>query len=382
MTIDRVLLHLITPADWRAALAAGSVTPPSFVTEGFVHLSHAEQLPLPANRLFAGRQDLLLLVIDPARIERTALRYEPGVPTDPASMVFPHLYAPLPVAAVTSVLPYRPAADGRFAVPVGIPAPEDHAARATGFDRSVAERRAAVVLPVAHGVAVLDPRVRHSYEHNTLWMCETPDAATVWSEADRVLRDYAHRRVVFDTLPPVDLGWDVEEFRLLVRDPSHARNSHPADDSSDGSRPSTPPVVPVAHDVVARLWDRMWRQQLPAVGDDVIEHLLRRERIVDAHVVVIDLVVPAPDPAGVPLAGAQLRIDGATAAIEAVLTVPEARGRGYARAVVLAAIARAEAAGCDVIFLAAAADDWPRHWYERLGFRDVGARWEAMRPAD
>ena len=368
MNVDDLLLHITTPATWRGALAARSLTPPSFVTDGFVHLSHAAQLPLPANRLYAGRDDLLLLVVDPRRIPADALHYEPGVPGDPASMRFPHLYAPLPVAAVTSVLPFRPGADGVFGVPATLPDPDDPAARVACFDRSVAERRAAVVVPLSHGVGVVDPRVRHSYEHNTLWFDGPLDAATVCADAERVLGGFAHRRAVFDTPPPADLDWEIDELRLLVRDPHGASVPTPS-----------PDVVTATHDGVTRLWDHMWRLQLPDASDEVIEHLVRRERIIDAHVVVIDFVVPASEPTGVPLAGAQLRIDGATAAIEAVLTVPEARGRGLARAVVDAAIVRAFEFGCDVVFLAAFADDWPRRWYERLGFVDVGARWEATR---
>ena len=38
-------------------------------------------------------------------------------------------------------------------------------------------------------------------------------------------------------------------------------------------------------------------------------------------------------------------------------------------------------AGCDLVCLTADAADWPRHWYERLGFVDVGARWALRRPA-
>ena len=68
---------------------------------------------LPANRLYAGRTDLVLLRVDPARLS-APVRWEPGVPTDPDSMVFPHLYGPLPTAAVISVTPYRPDDDGRF----------------------------------------------------------------------------------------------------------------------------------------------------------------------------------------------------------------------------------------------------------------------------
>ena len=54
---------------------------------------------LPANRLYRGRDDLVLLHIDPALLD-SPVRWEPGVATDPESMLFPHLYGPLPVRAV------------------------------------------------------------------------------------------------------------------------------------------------------------------------------------------------------------------------------------------------------------------------------------------
>jgi uncharacterized protein (DUF952 family) len=105
-----VLLHLIEPADWAAALEAGEVHPPSLAEVGFVHLSTPEQVHLPAARLFPGRLDVLLLVVDPARLT-DPVRLEPGVPGDPGSMRFPHLYGPLPAAAVVAVVPYRPGAE-------------------------------------------------------------------------------------------------------------------------------------------------------------------------------------------------------------------------------------------------------------------------------
>ena len=91
-------------------------TPDSYESVGFVHLSTPEQVHLPANRLFSGRTDLVLLRVDPARLT-SPVRWEPGVPSDPESMRFPHLYGPLPIAAVTAVLDYRPGPDGTFGVP-------------------------------------------------------------------------------------------------------------------------------------------------------------------------------------------------------------------------------------------------------------------------
>lgn len=118
------LLHICSRDDWESARGSGAVTPPSLETEGFVHLSTPDQVHLPANRLFAGRTDLLLHV-DPARLT-DPVRYEPGVPGDPESMRFPHLYGPLPVAAVVDVTTFEPGADGRFAAPA-VPATTENA---------------------------------------------------------------------------------------------------------------------------------------------------------------------------------------------------------------------------------------------------------------
>ncbi len=56
----------------------------------------------------------MLLWLDPHLFD-APVRWEPGVPTDPESMRFPHLYGALPLAAVTGVSDYLPAADGHFA---------------------------------------------------------------------------------------------------------------------------------------------------------------------------------------------------------------------------------------------------------------------------
>lgn len=111
-----VLVHLCSKEEWRTAVSLGEHRPDSLRANGFVHLSTAEQVHLPANRLFSGRTDLVLLHIDAAQLS-SPVRWEAGVPTDPDDMVFPHLYGPLPITAVIRVTPYRPGSDGQFAPP-------------------------------------------------------------------------------------------------------------------------------------------------------------------------------------------------------------------------------------------------------------------------
>jgi uncharacterized protein (DUF952 family) len=109
-----VLVHLCSHDDWTAARDAGELRPSSLSAVGFVHLSAPEQVHLPANRLYAGRRDLVLLACDPALLD-APVRWEAGVPTDPESMLFPHLFGPLPVRAVQGVAGYLPDRNGRFA---------------------------------------------------------------------------------------------------------------------------------------------------------------------------------------------------------------------------------------------------------------------------
>lgn len=108
-----LLVHLCAEPEWEDARVAGELRPDSLSAVGFVHLSTGEQVHLPANRLFAGRTDLVALWVE-RRALAAPLRWEPGVAGDPESMLFPHLYGPLPAAAVLRVQPYLAGPDGRF----------------------------------------------------------------------------------------------------------------------------------------------------------------------------------------------------------------------------------------------------------------------------
>jgi uncharacterized protein (DUF952 family)/ribosomal protein S18 acetylase RimI-like enzyme len=362
---DPLHVHLLEPAHWRAALAEDAVRPRSLTDVGFVHLSAPDQVHLPAEALFPGRRDLVLLVVDPDRLT-DPVRWEPGVHGDPGSMRFPHLYGPLPVAAVVAVVPYRPPA-----VPV-LPGPDDALGRALALQLSVPVRRAAEVRDVPGGVAVLDARFPHSRDDNRLLLSSPVDADTVaeaaaavaaaagwpvcaatlrWPGAEEVAQELAGR------------GWVADELVLMAR---------PATAAPGGERAEVVPQREV-HD----LWRRSWRELLGGDAEDVVAELVGREAGNDAVVAVTDIVVRAE---GRVVAAGQLRVDGATAAVDSVLTDRGARGRGHAGAVLARALTLAAEAGCDLVVLEAAGDDWPRHWYARHGFEVVGATWDVSAP--
>ncbi|EFV12161.2 hypothetical protein HMPREF9336_02964 [Segniliparus rugosus ATCC BAA-974] len=107
------LVHICGEAEWLAAKEGEVYTAPSLDEIGFIHLSSPEQVHIPANLFYAGREDLLLLRVDPGLVN-APIRWEEGVPPAADGSTFPHLYGPLPVAAVTAAEPYRPGPDGAF----------------------------------------------------------------------------------------------------------------------------------------------------------------------------------------------------------------------------------------------------------------------------
>lgn len=108
-----IILHITTEKEWQTAVAAGHYRADSLESEGFIHCSTVEQVLMPANQMFAGRTDLILLTIDPAKLT-SKLVYEDCYET---GHQFPHIYGPLNLDAVTGFVTFPPEADGRFSLP-------------------------------------------------------------------------------------------------------------------------------------------------------------------------------------------------------------------------------------------------------------------------
>ncbi|MFD4946591.1 DUF952 domain-containing protein [Streptomyces sp. NPDC058239] len=108
-----LLLHLTEGPLWEAARGIGtyemSTRGRTLHEEGFIHCSLPHQLTGVAEMLYGagsragtGDQDLVVLVIDPARLP-APVRYESVAP---GGEEFPHIYGPVPVDAVVEVRPW------------------------------------------------------------------------------------------------------------------------------------------------------------------------------------------------------------------------------------------------------------------------------------
>jgi uncharacterized protein (DUF952 family) len=109
-----LIYHIATAADWAQAQAVGQYTTSTLgrtlAEEGFIHASTAEQVAPVANMFYQGRTDLVLLVLDPGRVQ-PEIRLEPVPGSDEP---FPHIYGPLNTDAVVATRPLEPDAAGRF----------------------------------------------------------------------------------------------------------------------------------------------------------------------------------------------------------------------------------------------------------------------------
>jgi len=113
------IYHIAYPADWTQAKADGeyrtSTRGRTLEQQGFIHAGQAHQVAPVANMVYSDDDELIVLVIDPGLLT-SELRYDdvPGW-----SDLFPHIYGPLNLDAVTETLPLSKGSDGQFSFDPG-----------------------------------------------------------------------------------------------------------------------------------------------------------------------------------------------------------------------------------------------------------------------
>ena len=77
--MDIHLYKILGAVQWREARAHGVFDGAGIdLADGYIHFSTAAQVRETAARHFAGRDDLMRLTVDPARLPASALRWEPS----------------------------------------------------------------------------------------------------------------------------------------------------------------------------------------------------------------------------------------------------------------------------------------------------------------
>jgi len=115
-----LILHITSRKEWLVAQTRGEYRAPSLETEGFIHCSTEQQVIPVANAFYRGQNALVVLIIDETRL-KSEVRWETpagpsaeGIsPSDP----FPHVYGPINLDAVVSVLDLEPDTEGIFNLP-------------------------------------------------------------------------------------------------------------------------------------------------------------------------------------------------------------------------------------------------------------------------
>jgi GNAT superfamily N-acetyltransferase len=243
--------------------------------------------------------------------------------------------------------------------------------RAVAFVRGGAARTADLVRSIDAGLVLSTPSLPDVWWLNRLRISEPLTFAELIELANRELAGLAYRDIGLEHQASgrsleasfKAARWKVERDVVMVL-------AAPADPPADTSI-----VIEPAEDDVLELIRRWFGEDQPAGSEleQLVEYARREARVLDDRL----LGVRSGD--GRLVAMSKLRSDGRTAQVEDVYTVPEARGRGFARALVSRAVELARADGHDLIFIVADDDGWPKHLYGRLGFRPVGHLWQFHR---
>ena len=210
------------------------------------------------------------------------------------------------------------------------------------------------------GRAVYTDELPRRLDGNYLWVDRAGEPEYLVAEADRL-----ERRLIFvpdpaigDSLAPwfKEHGWRIDRHVVMVQ----LREPQTGADLSLVREVEEPDLREARRRVLA---NEPWAS--PEVLDQIFAAKARIGERVTTRFFAVELD-------GEVVSYSDLYLEGTDAQVEDVGTVPEQRGRGYAKAVVLGAIAEARRAGAEFVCLVADAHDWPKELYRRLGFDEVG----------
>lgn len=251
------------------------------------------------------------------------------------------------------------------------PPTRESLARVLAFLRAGIASTADEVRPIDAGLVVSAPSLSAVWSLNQIRVTEPLTFDSLVELAEELQAGLPYRQIAVEHQhagPKLEdafraAGWKVDRDRLMVMSAAPDREA------------DTSVAVDAGEEEVLELM-RRWHDEDdpgPRELEELVAYSLRESRVHGDRL----LGVRSSD--GRLVAISKLRSDGRTAQVEDVYTVPEARGRGFARALVSRAVELARDGGDDLIFITADDQDWPKLLYGRLGFRPIGRVWQFHR---
>jgi ribosomal protein S18 acetylase RimI-like enzyme len=243
--------------------------------------------------------------------------------------------------------------------------------RAAAFEELIRDRCVERVVETRFGPALFNDT------HSTIWFLNVlradnagdASAEEIAAETDRVQAELGHRRVIL----PVGRDDLVEGFRHLEWEPDHFLFMAYRGDSEPVDTTRTEEVRP---EQIRQLREAIIREWQKDADTKTVSEIISAEmlQVQAANSRIFGIVED-----GVVVSSAQLYSHGGTAQVEEVATLPDHRGRGYAKALVTRAVEEAVTGKHEFIFLVADGDDWPKKLYARLGFEELGSRFAFLK---
>ena len=247
--------------------------------------------------------------------------------------------------------------------------------RITDFEHHFARAQATDVIELEWGFAHLQRDFPSSQAHNRIVVTSDVPATNIITTAEEIFSEsgLAHRYLSFDddaagkaAIPDfLAAGYEHEELVTMIHDGSNL----PGPDRE---------VDEVSLDQIRPVLARDWRLDLPDAAEEEIDQLARRAGLYCQAVETTFLAVFDGGEVG---ARADLFVDreNGIAQFESLVTHPNYRGRGFGGALIREAHQRISRAGCDLSYIVASNDDWPKDWYGRLGYVETSRTHEFNR---
>jgi ribosomal protein S18 acetylase RimI-like enzyme len=238
--------------------------------------------------------------------------------------------------------------------------------RIAAFERRFHRAQATDVVTLEWGFALLQEKFPLSEYHNRIVVTSAASPAEVLAAAEELLGEagLGHRYVsvddgVDDALVPtlVAAGYEHQVVVAMIY-------------SGATIEPGAHAVQSVSLETLRPSIIRNWQAEIPDASDELLGQLADRTAL---YSLGSELMLLAVYEGNEIAAHVELYIDrtDGTAQIENLVTHEQFRHRGYGNSLIRDAVRRAGKAGSELRFLTADLEDWPRHWYERLGFVDA-----------